>query len=289
MNAAQAESEERAADYCWAAKLDVEALKPGNVHVFAAGHGMTFGVFLRSATVSAAPLVGAAGSGVGPRVLAAVRATMAAVGCNTNLGILLLAAPLLSAARSNRDRDLRSRVRDELRGLDASDARAVYQAIRLARPGGLGRVDAADVADEPPSDLVAAMRLAAQRDRIAWQYVHDFEDIFVTGAAALQAARGRGCTWHWAAVSCYLRFLAAYPDSHVARKHGCERAESVRREAVAVESRFKACENPADAVSDLLQFDNRLKRAGVNPGTSADLTVATLLANRLAQPLSAAL
>src|SRR5690606_22884765 len=83
--------------YETACRAEIEALKPGNVHVFADGHRMSADQFLRSAEVSAAPLT-EPGVSVGRRILAAVDATRTAVATNTNLGIVLLAAPLLRAA-----------------------------------------------------------------------------------------------------------------------------------------------------------------------------------------------
>jgi triphosphoribosyl-dephospho-CoA synthase len=73
--------------------LDVLALKPGNVGVHGAGHGMQALDFLRSAR-AAAPAIAAEKASVGERIHAAIAATRAAAGVNTNLGIVLLAAPL---------------------------------------------------------------------------------------------------------------------------------------------------------------------------------------------------
>lgn len=77
--------------------LELEALKPGNVHRYAVGHGMTLADFETSAETlnqvfSRSKLT------VGERIYRAVAATRGAVGCNTNLGIVLLAAPLAEAA-----------------------------------------------------------------------------------------------------------------------------------------------------------------------------------------------
>ena len=47
-------------------------------------------------------------------------------------------------------------------------ARACYAAIRIANPGGMGKVDEQDLTTEPNITLLQAMRLAEQRDRIAF-------------------------------------------------------------------------------------------------------------------------
>jgi len=261
-------------------RLDVQALKPGNVSVYSAGHGMTVEDFTRSADIIA-PLISSCGLSVGERVLRGVQATMAAVGCNTNLGIVLLLAPLIEAALTiSNSVSLCGRLKIVLEALTVGDAEAAYTAIRSANPGGLGSAASQDVAGPPTVTLRAAMQLAAERDRVAYQYASGYEDVFETGLPALRAALEQGWSEEWATVACYLRYAARFPDTHITRKSGLAVAEDVQMRAKAVESRFKACDNSFTAVPLLLSFDKELKRGGFNPGTSADLTVATLAACR---------
>src|SRR5580700_3357514 len=84
----------------WACLAELDAPKPGNVHVFADGHRMTAAEFVASAD-AAAPHLSASGARVGTRILGAVEATSEAVGSNTNLGIILLCAPLAAAAEAD--------------------------------------------------------------------------------------------------------------------------------------------------------------------------------------------
>ncbi len=254
---------------------ELAALKPGNVHVFAAGHRMRVEDFRRSAAVSSGPL-SRAGSGVGERVLGAVEATSGAVGQNTNLGILLLCAPLAAAAE--RGGHLRTALDEVLAALDTEDARRVYAAIRLANPAGLGRTGRHDVAEEPDVDLRAAMAEAAEHDRVALAYVTGFQDLFETGLSALNEARSLGLAQPWQATVVHLAFLASFPDSHICRKHGAACAEEVRAEAAAL-GRILFVND--EYVRDLLAFDISLKLRGLNPGTMADLTVATLFLDNL--------
>jgi len=264
-----------------ACRVDVEALKPGNVSIHSEGHRMRAEDFLRSADLIA-PVMAQPGLSVGARIERAVDLTMTQVGCNTNLGIILLLAPLAQAALPPLSTGgLRERLRRVLRTLTVADAAAAYRAIRQAGPAGLGRFQTQDVGEEPSVTLLEAMRLAADRDRIARQYAQDYEDIFTLGVPALKQGWARGWGLAWGAVGCYLAFLARLPDTHICRKHGPGAAEKVRLEAVGVETDFKACENPATAYNKLLSFDNKLKQGGYNPGTSADLTVASWTACRL--------
>jgi triphosphoribosyl-dephospho-CoA synthase len=261
-----------------ACRLEIEALKPGNVHLFADGHGMSADQFMVSARISSASLTDPA-LPVGRRILEAVRATQLAVGTNTNLGILLLSAPLIRAAEiaaGNARADLDA----VLGGMTMDDTTAVFGAIALASPGGLGSA-ANDVREPPKVGLLEAMREAAGRDMIARQYVTGFSDVFDTGLVALEAALARGENGMWPAVLAYMAFLAGFPDSHVARKHGGKIAAEVQAEAGAERQRLLACADEAGRMDQLSAFDRRLKARGINPGTSADLTVACLLVHLL--------
>ena len=253
---------------------ELEALKPGNVHRYASGHRMEVDDFVRSAEASAAH-VAADGLSVGARVRGAVDATLAAVGQNTNLGIVLLCAPLAAAAEGAA-RELRGALSSVLDRLDRQDAIDVYAAIAAARPGGLGRAPEQDVHEEPTVSLREAMAAAADRDRIARQYVTVFEDVFVRGLGALDAARKQGRERRWSTLEVYLGFLAEFPDTHVMRKFGLATAEDLRREAAMWRDRLAAAPDPGPLIPDLMRWDTALKARGVNPGTSADLTVATL-------------
>ncbi|MGD9511261.1 MAG: triphosphoribosyl-dephospho-CoA synthase [Geminicoccaceae bacterium] len=256
-----------------ACRAELEALKPGNVHVHEAGHGMTVADFLASAEVSA-PALAAAGRSVGERILAAVEATRSRVGQNTNLGIVLLCAPLAAAAE--RGGVLRPSLEDVLARLDETDAALAFRAIRIASPGGLGRSKRHDVATEPEVTLLDAMRTAAQRDRIARQYASGFADVFDVGVPRLLACRAAGWQEEWAVTDLFLTMLSAFRDSHIERKHGAETAEEVRREACSWADRLLGVAEPIGLASELLGFDRSLKARGLNPGTSADLTVASL-------------
>lgn len=257
---------------------EIEAPKPGNVHIYADGHGMTTKDFLRSAAV-AAPALSRSSTSVGARILAAVEATFAEVGMNTNLGIILLCAPL--AAAMELGGELQPAVQAILARLTRADAQSAFRAILRAAPAGLGEAARHDVHGAADATLLEAMREAAGRDKIAFQYASGFADVFATGMRALDDARLKDWPPPWPVVGVYLGFLAGFPDSHIARKHGLADATQVQSEALDMQNRFARQTDPAERLADLLIFDRRLKASGLNPGTSADLTVATVFADRL--------
>ena len=259
--------------YRAACLAELDALKVGNVHAYADGHRMAVADFVASAEASA-PGLARRGTGVGARVRAGFAATWEAVGQNTNLGILLLCAPIAAAAES--PGPLRTALDGVLDRLDASDAEAAFAAIRLANPGGLGRaarhdVDGSDASGCPT--LRDAMAEAAPRDRIARAYVTGFADVLAIGLPALADARRHGLAAPWTTTAVHLAYLTTVPDTHIARKFGAERAEAVRAEAAAALGSIDLADAP---IPLLLAHDARLKAEGLNPGTSADFTVATL-------------
>ena len=260
---------------------ELDALKPGNVHRFGDDDvGMNVADFETSARV-AAPAIAGPGLSVGARIKRSVEATIDAVGHNTNLGIVLLSAPLASAALDHATGDLRRRLAKVLAGTSVPDAWETYAAIRYAKPGGLDQAPAHDVGGEPDVTLLEAMEAAEDRDRIAWNYTHDFADIFELGLPRLQRAVAQSISAPQAATAVYLGFLAALPDTLIERKFGMAQALDVQEEAEALAARLGDLVDPKTLKPDLLAFDRSLKARGLNPGTSADLTVATLFAASL--------
>lgn len=253
--------------------LDVATFKPGNVSFAYGFAGMTALDFLLSAAAIAPVLEAAPLRRVGDTILDCIRQTRKVTATNTNLGIVLLLAPLASVQPQL---DLRGGLMRALMRLDVADARAAYEGIRLAQPGGLGTVPEQDVVGEPTVSLREAMALAADRDLIARQYVNDFEQVF-EGAEVLRDAMNRpGSDVSTAAVRLHLTFLAKYPDSLVARKYGLDAAKEVSRRARQV------LESPAPQGFDTVKASQLhvwlLGRGGEskNPGTTADLVTASL-------------
>lgn len=235
---------------------EVLAPKAGNVHPGAAFDDATWRDFAVSAMVCEPLFDQAATRGVGQTILDCVKATRDATGHNTNLGIILLLAPLCACESLD---DLPA----VLQSLDARDTARVYEAIALASPGGLGDAPRADVHDAPPDvPLVEAMRLAADRDAVARQYVNDFADVIDRLAPRL------GEPLDESIVRVHLMQMAHEPDSLIARKCGEAVAREAQQRAAAVLAGDAAFES-----LDVWLRDGEHKR---NPGTSADLVAAAV-------------
>jgi triphosphoribosyl-dephospho-CoA synthase len=258
---------------------ELEALKPGNVHRHADDPRMSVREFENSAT-AAGLVIGTRDVLVGQRIDLAVETTRDVVDHNTNLGMILLGAPLAQAALETGG-SLRERLSQVLADLTVEDARYAYRAIRKAEAGGLGEVPEHDLRSEPSVTLLEAMRAAETRDRIAWNYTHDFVDIFDLGLKWWEGGRKRWGDVPWVTTYVYLGYLAHIPDTLIERKFGSDAASEVCEEARPIEAGFAQCRDPKDMVGPLTAFDASLKERGLNPGTSADLTVVTLFAARL--------
>ncbi len=268
---------------------ELKALKPGNVHVHAPGHDMEVKHFEDAAAV-ATRHIAQRGASVGRRVRGAVEASFAATGRNTNLGIILLCAPLAYAAGEVvRGDTLAQRLSAVLSSLDRIDAADVFAAIARANPGGLGDSQRGDVRMETEMTLLEAMSLASNRDRIALAFVTDFADIFEFALPLLKQVKRIAETPELAVTTLHMNLLARFPDTHIARKFGPETAEIVR-----IEARNRLALSPAvmtkAALSELEIFDIALKARGLNPGTTADFVVATLfteaISTQVADPRS---
>jgi triphosphoribosyl-dephospho-CoA synthase len=254
-------------DVATACIWEAQARKLGNVHPGQSFADMTFSDFVISAQ-AIAPIL-ANPSNVGHKVYDAVQATQRAVGKNTNLGIILLLAPLTTTSAT-------VSIDEVLNRLTIDDATRVYQAIRLANPGGLGQASSQSVSDEPTVTLKAAMALAADRDQIARQYTNGFHEILHFGIDTFRQAYPFQSSVEFAILETQLHWLAKFPDSLIARKNGpaiagdvCHRA----REILDLGGWRSAAGRAA-----LKVFDGSLRRPGhrLNPGTTADILAAIL-------------
>lgn len=262
--------------------LEVSAPKPGNVSAGVHFRDARYEDFLASAAAIGPAFAAAGERPLGQTIRAAIEATTRWTRANTNLGMVLLLAPLARAALQQGAGPLRTRLAATLADTTVEDARAVYAAIRLASPAGLGRAPAQDIAQTPTVTLRDAMALAADRDAIAREYATDFRTTFDVGAPSLERALEAGLSWNDATVEAYLTLLAVAPDTHIARKLGLDEAAAVQRRArAALEAGGVRQAAGRDAIA---AFDRTLRdaRNARNPGATADLTAAAIFVVLLA-------
>ncbi|HMF98887.1 MAG TPA: triphosphoribosyl-dephospho-CoA synthase [Vicinamibacterales bacterium] len=288
--------------------LEASAPKPGNVSRGRHFADVGYEAFLASAAAIGGPLIEAGSRPLGETVRLAIEATARWTRSNTNLGIVLLLAPLARAARvwlkpdttaktvrlkpdtmhevaardapspvvSGFSPTLRDTVREVLAQTTVDDAREVYAAIRLAAPGGLGRVAEQDVAGEPTQTLVDVMRLAADRDAIAREYTNAFASTFLVGVPALECARRDNLSWDDAIVETFLTLLGSTPDTHIARRGGAALAAEVSSQARAVLAAGGVRTDEGRIAIERMDRALRDPDHLANPGAAADLTAAAI-------------
>ena len=275
--------------------LEATARKAGNVHPAAPFDDLDYADFVDAAQAVAEPLSQAREIGLGRAILGAMQATRAArVRTNANLGIVLLLAPLAAVPDGV---SLNEGLRDVLGHTTVEDAECVYEAIRMARPSGLGRAETQDVSTTPTVTLRDAMVLAAERDRIAEQYATGFDYVLNTalpwlchdwpwlGLCPLSIFGRTGmcdevpiAPWEAAIIKLQLRLMADAPDSLIVRKCGETTGEQVRRRAA--EMMELDWPHALQSWGRFDELDLWLRADGHrrNPGTTADLIAATLFA-----------
>ena len=282
-----------AGDFSWeiafaagaACVLEADAPKPGNVNRYHDFDDVTLEDFHLSGLAIGRSLGCVASLGVGKTVLEAVRATRQWTNTNTNLGILLLLAPLAMAWSRIREGQTsisagelpglwRKEIRWVLDSLTVADAAYVYQAIRLAAPGGLGEAPEHDVNRAPPSiTLLEAMKAATKRDLIARQYAEGFSLVLGAGRNFYSAALKKGVPLPQAITETFVFLLAQNPDTLISRKLGPQRSEEVSRFARQVR----------EGTLSIREFDRllRAEKHALNPGTTADLIAAIIFVRLL--------
>ncbi|GAB4147554.1 MAG: triphosphoribosyl-dephospho-CoA synthase [Planctomycetaceae bacterium] len=279
--------------------IEATAKKPGNVHPDAQFPDLTYSDFVTSANVIAPILTHENSRSLGDIILKAVRATQEQVGRNSNLGIILLLAPLAKTSRQLQTGNKASILADNLcsatnisdilsvwqaeiqkvlNQLTQSDAAKTYRAIRLANPGGMGTAGKHDLSEEPSETLLEVMRAAANRDRIAAEYARGFPVILKYAVPKLvKFWNSEGISdWENAVIQLHLHLMADFPDTLIARKCGQEIAdESARRAREVLQAGGTTTEIGSEK---LQQFDEWLRADGNrrNPGTTADLVAASL-------------
>lgn len=255
--------------------------KVGNVHPNASFADATISDFILSAGAIIPVLADAPKTGIAATILLATSNSQIVTQTNCNLGIILLLAPLATTRVGldphPEDKDFgRGAFLQSLRQMSVRDARLVYEAIRIANPGGLGDATEQDVRKEPTVTLLQAMKLAADRDMIARQYANGFADVLDFGVPAFLAGYERYGSIEAAVIDLQFRWLAEYPDSLIVRKNGPGVAAEVQKLAVEVLDFGGIATSKGRRKGVALDRHLRMDGNKLNPGTTADLITACL-------------
>ena len=143
-------------------------------------------------------------------------------------------------------------------------------------PGGMGQVEHEDVSNDPTVTLLEAMHMSADRDQIAEQYSTGYKGIFEHNLPTYREFLDKWGSPEWAATAVFLSQWLRQPDSLIIRKKGLLKAREINDMIAPLASQVLASKDPMEYKPSLLSLDSELKNIGINPGTTADLTVATL-------------
>ena len=159
--------------YLFSCKKDIELIKPGNVNLLSSHKDTKAQDYLDSAILSSKELFNQNYS-LGKRILESVNVTRSQVNVNTNLGIILLCAPVIQSYIDFDNLDLREGIKKTLSTTSIKDTHDLCAAINISSPGGLGDSDMYDTASYPNASIKQIMDYSQEYDRISYQYSHNF-------------------------------------------------------------------------------------------------------------------
>jgi len=287
--------------------FEVSADKPGNVNLVVGFEGTRYEHFLASAVAAAPHFERAAKQGVAVsrREIRISEVKLGQIikdcvgdinawqhGGNTLLGTVILFTPIAVAAGMTPTKEERvfeiSKLRENLRlvveSTTSEDAVKVYEAIKIANPSGLGGAPELDVND-PDSinrivreniSLYQVFKIASNYDRVCYEWVNNYPISINVAYPYLMAQITSAKSLNVAIIHTFLKVLAEYPDTFIARKTGIEKAQQVSSKAEKVLA-LGGLETPIGR-RKLREFDFGLRKSGnlLNPGTTADIIAAAL-------------
>ena len=262
--------------YLFACRKDIELIKPGNVNIKSPHSDTKAEDYLESSLLSSKELFKTDYS-LGERILNSIKITRSKVKTNTNLGIILLCAPIIHACIYFNNLTLREGIKKTLSTSTVKDTQDLCMAINISAPGGLGTREIYDTASKPTVSILEIMNHSASYDRISYQYSHDYSDIFDFIIPRLVFLNKKHNSLDISLSLMFMEILAKIPDSHISRKFDDKIAKKTSNNASDLLKILDREYSPDYLVDRLNNLDYEYKKKGINPGTTADLLVASLM------------
>lgn len=212
-------------------------------------------------------------------------------GGNTLLGTAILLSPIAVAAGMTSDKEqafdiqrLRENLKIVVKSTSPEDAVNVYEAIRTAKPAGLGEVPEFDVNDLSSTDMILRekkslfqiFKIAEKYDSICSEWINGYPITFDVAYPSLIEQIRKNKDLNMAIIHTFLLVLSEYPDTFIARKTSPDRAQEISFKA----KKVLDLGGPATAIGkqSLNRLDRELRKASntLNPGTTADIIAASL-------------
>jgi triphosphoribosyl-dephospho-CoA synthase len=217
-------------------------------------------------------------------------------GGNTILGTVMLLVPIAVAAGMTPMKQdytldfsvLRKNIDLAVKSSTAWDSVHLYEAVAIASPSGLNEAPDLDVTNPASKkrllkedvSLFEVFKLASGYDDICYEWVNNYPITFDLAYPYLMAQL-KSKSLNTSVVHTFLKILSERPDTFIARKVGKGKAREISEEAKEVLNLGGL--DTAEGKKSLAEFDRKLRKKGnsCNPGTTADLTAATLALSTL--------
>ena len=266
--------------YLYACSKDVEVIKPGNVNIDYPHSDTTAYNFLRSAHDSCRSLFRQDLS-LGERIYHSVTDSRKNTRVNTNLGIVILISPIIQGLLTSTKTTFRSALKDVIKTSRISDTNLLCRAINSINPGGLGEREEMDTNSLPKVTLKTIMDKSAKYDRLSYQYSTGYSDIldFIVPRIIEHKKYIENTDFLLSLV--FLEILSEIPDTHISRKFNEKIAKKTSNEARDLIKIINTERSRKKAISRICQLDYEYKNKGINPGTTADLLLSSVMIERL--------
>lgn len=260
--------------------------KPGNVHRTRDFDDMVFEDFLISGIVigdsvrEACSNVDVNNPELGKYILQAVSETDRWIKNNTNLGIVMMTMPIAVAASiSNNFDEIRDNICLLMSNTSVDDACDLYDAINIADAGGMGDQDEYDVASENAKNelrnnnqtMFDVLKISAPWDMLAREMTSDMPAVFEIGYLTYSKLKKEN-SLNYSCIMTFLTILSQVPDTLISRKYGEDEALKV---SMMTRDLLKL-KDSSDFFEKIEEFDDYLFKNNLNPGTTADLTMASI-------------
>ena len=262
--------------YLFACRKDIELIKPGNVNIKSPHSDTNAEDYLESSLLSSKELFKPDYS-LGERILNSIKITRSKIKTNTNLGIILLCAPIIHACIYFNNLTMREGIKKTLSSSTVKDTQDLCMAINISAPGGLGTREIYDTTSKPTVSILEIMIHSASYDRISYQYSHDYSDIFDFIIPRLVFLNKKHNSLDISLSLMFMEILAKIPDSHISRKFDDKIAKKTSNNASDLLKILDREYSPDYLADRLNNLDYEYKKKGINPGTTADLLVASLM------------
>lgn len=265
--------------------------KPGNVHRTRDYDDMVFedfiisGIVIGDAICEACSDVDVENPKLGKYILQAVSETDRWIKNNTNLGIVMMITPIAVAASiSNSFDEIQDNVKLLMKNTSVDDACDLYDAINIADAGGMGEEEEYDVAsDSAKQDLrddgltmYDVLKISATKDMLGREMTSGMPFIFEKGYPTYHKLVQEK-TQNEACVLTFLEILSQVPDTLISRKYDEDEALKV---SMMTRDLLKMRDS-SDFEKQISDFDDYLYKNKYNPGTTADLTAASIFVSYL--------